>query len=394
MNPVKARAEARRPRQSYLSKVDNWAKSCLASQALSQDRAQEFSPGILKALRTAGFLSLELGNCMPDAPMALVHPEEAGLGGVAAAIRGLSRSDPGVAVLVHVHNTLVVRCLMKFGTEPQKAKWLPALAQDRIGAFAATEPQGGSDLSLMTCELRPRKCGGYLLNGNKHWITNAAEAGLFLVLARLGRLTACAIVPAEAEGLTVGDRIRKMSMRASSTCPVQFSDVAVEDDQILGGPGAGMDVAMYGLVNGRIGIAAQMLGLAEGAHRRALSFARSRVAFGANIIDHQGICFPFAQIKAEMSAIHYTLAAAVQTAESTRSHMAALELADTAKLLSAQVANKAAGFAVEVLGGNGVAEDFQVEKLYRDARVGKIYEGTENILLRALATNLESGRTV
>lgn len=392
MDLVKARSEARKRSRSYLDQVDDWTQATLRDHVLPQDHAQRYHPEVLATLRQTGLLSLELdafrAGMASRAPLSL--PTD-GMAGVADAIRGLSRTDPGVAVLVHVHNALTVRCILRFGTKAQKGAWLPRLAQNDIGAFAATEPQAGSDLARMTCELTPETKGGYRLSGKKHWITNAAEAGVFLVLARLGRGTACALVPANAPGLDVGPRIDKMSMRASSTCPVLFTNVHVPEDAILGGPSGGMDVAMYGLVSGRVGIAAQMLGLAEGALARSVAYARQREAFGAAILNHQGVSFPLAQLRAEIAAVELTMMAAARKLDSARSHMSALELANIAKLLASQLAERAAGQAVETLGGNGVADAYEVEKLYRDAKVGKIYEGTVNILLRAIAGNLTEG---
>jgi alkylation response protein AidB-like acyl-CoA dehydrogenase len=392
MDLVKARAEARQKKQSYASKVDAWARETLAPLVREQDRTQCLSKDVLSALRAAGFLGLELGPYAPKALQPEFLPDCAGIAGVAEAIRALSRTDPGVGVLVHVHNALAVRCLLKFGSEDQKSRWLPVLAQSSIGAFAATEPQAGSDLSMIETNLTDVPDGGFVLNGRKHWITNAAEAGLFLVFARYDKGTACALVPHDAPGVEVGARIDKMSMRASSTCAVSFHNVKVAENDILGGLSGGMDVAMYGLVNGRVGIAAQMLGLAEGAHRRAVAYAKNRQAFGKNVIEFQGLAFPLAQARADMTAVELTLKAAAEKADTSRSHMAALELADTAKLLAAQVANRVAALAVETLGGNGVAEAYEVEKFYRDALVGKIYEGTENVLLRGLASTLERGQ--
>lgn len=395
MDLVKAKAEARNRNRSYIDQVDDWSQAQLTDHVLPQDRAQRFDPGVLSGLRSAGLLSLELDPFRFGAagPAPLRLPND-GMEGVAEAIRGLSRTDPAVAVLVHVHNVLTARCILRFGTEAQKARWLPELAQERIGAFAATEAQAGSDLARMNCELTPDPVsGGYRLNGEKYWITNAAEAGVFLVLARLGSGSACALIRAEAPGLTVGPRIDKMSMRASSTCAVLFENVAVAEEDILGGAVGGMDVAMYGLVSGRVGIAAQMLGLAEGALRRCIDYARKREAFGAAILRHQGVSFPLAQLRAEIAAVELTMQAAARRLDATRNHMSALELANIAKLLASQLAERAAGQAVETLGGNGVAEAHAVEKFYRDAKVGKIYEGTVNILLRAIASNLDERRS-
>lgn len=388
MDLIKARAQARKRHQSFVDQVDGWAQEHLTEHALPQDRAQAFRPDVLTKVRETGLLSLELDAFRTSGELgrATLSVPTDGIESVAQAIRGLSRSDPAVAVLVHVHNALTVRCLTRFGTEPQKAHWLPLLAQDHIGAFAATEAHAGSDLSQITCELTKSAQGGYTLNGEKYWITNAAEAGVFLVLAKLGKGTACVLVSADASGVSVGGRIDKMSMRASSTCAVTFTSVQVPEDAILGGPSGGMDVGMYGLVCGRIGIAAQMLGLAEGALRRSVEYAQGREAFGAIILDFQGVAFPLAQLKAEIIAVEQTLLASARKLDTARSYMSALELANIAKLLASQLAERAASQAVETLGGNGVAENHAVEKLYRDAKVGKIYEGTVNVLLRSIAT--------
>ncbi|MGB3314221.1 MAG: acyl-CoA dehydrogenase family protein [Albidovulum sp.] len=395
MDLVKARAQARKASQSFLDRVDNWSQENLTKHVHPQDRAQAFDPEVLAKLRETGLLSLELDAFRAgDVPgrASLSVPAD-GMEGVAEAIRGLSRTDPAVAVLVHVHNALTVRCLLRFGTEAQKEHWLPRLAQDQIAAFAATEPQAGSDLSRITTELTEDPQGGYRLNGEKYWITNASEAGVFLVLARLGKGTACVLVPATAPGVSVGPRLDKMSMRASSTCAVRYDAVHLTDDDILGGPNGGIDVAMYGLVCGRIGIAAQMLGLAEGALRKSVDYAQKREAFGSLILNHQGVAFPLAQIRAEIASVELTMLAAARKLDTARSYMSAMELANIAKLLASQLAERAAGLAVETLGGNGVAEGHAVEKLYRDAKVGKIYEGTVNVLLRAIAANLAGSAT-
>lgn len=389
---ARKKAQAADHATDYASRVDAYAREALAPFVLTQDRAQAFDPQCLALLERCGLFAVELGSHLPagdeDRPLL---PENGGFADTVAAIRALSRTDPAAAVLVHVHNALVVRAVLRFGTAAQKTEWLPRLAGGCIGAFAATEAHAGSDLARMLCSVE-ESGDGLVLNGEKHWITNAREAGVFLVFAnRKPRGSVAVLVPADLPGVRVGEPMPKLSMRASSTCSVTFDAVRLPPDAVLGGAGGGMDVALYGLVCGRIGIAAQMLGLAEGAHRLAVAYARRRQAFGQAIFEFQGVSFPLAQVAAEIMAMEALLKEAVRTLETARSHLKVLDIANAAKLLAGQLAERASSMAVETLGGNGVAEDFGVEKFFRDAKVGKIYEGTENIMLRALAGTLAKG---
>lgn len=390
MDIIKARERARKA--DFGVRVDAFAATHFAELALPQDRQQRYDPGCLSQLRESGLLSLELGDYLPDSsPRPALLPENGSFADVVTAIRMLARTDPAIAVFVHVHNALAVRCLIRYGTDQQKALWLPQLARDSVGAFAATEPHAGSDLAkIRTTVTRSR--GKLVLNGCKHWITNAVEADLFITIAMLDGHVAALIVPAAAPGVEIGERLSKMSMRASSTCTVTFSDVMLDEESSLL-IGSGLDVTMYGLVHGRIGVAAQMLGLAEGAHRRAIAYAREREAFGSRILEYQGISFPLAQLAAEITALDLMVREAGVKLTGRRSHMAAMDMANKAKLIAGQVAERAASLAVETLGGNGVAEAYEVEKFYRDAKVGRIYEGTENILLLALTHGLGKGRS-
>lgn len=390
MDLVKARQEARAKAQAkrYDLKVRAFSDKAFAATALKQDRQQAFESQTLKTIRKSGLLGIELSQYLPETVRPPLAPEAGTFGDTVTAIRMISQVDPAVAVLVHVHNALAVRCISQFGTDAQKAQWLPALAHDIVGAFAATEMAAGSDLSKMTTKARIQD-GKVTLSGEKYWITNAVEAGLFVTFAALDTGgTVAVLVPSNAKGVEVGPRNDKMSMRASSTCAVTFKDVVLEDSAILGGPNSGMDIAIYGLVCGRIGIAAQMLGLAEGALQHAVRYANSRKAFGDRIIDFQGVAFPLAQLRAEMTAVDLTIKEALRLLETSKSHMKVMDLANTAKLLASQVAERTASLAVETLGGNGVAEAYAVEKFYRDAKVGRIYEGTVNILLRSLCHSL------
>jgi alkylation response protein AidB-like acyl-CoA dehydrogenase len=374
---------------SYAQKVSDLATACLKEPAAAQDRAGAFNESCVRTLRDSGLLSIELGTFDPQALERPCGLEQGRFVHTVQAIRALSRVDPAVGVLVHVHNALVVRLVRHFGSPAQQDRWLPALATDAIGAFAATEPQAGSDLADLGTRATPDG-DGFRISGDKHWITNACEAGLFIVFAALDGGTAAFLVDAAAPGVQVGPRIEKMSVRASSTCGVRFDAVRVGPQDLLGGRNMGMDIATYGLVCGRIGIAAQMLGLAEAARDLALAYARERQAFGSAIIRHQGVSFPLAQVDTEITALELMVDQAAAMIDERQPHMKIANLANKAKLFGSQVAERAVSVGVETLGGNGVAVEYRMEKLYRDAKVGKIYEGTVNILLRSIASGLMS----
>ena len=383
MDLVLARQKAQQP--SYTQKVSMLAEAQLRGMAMQQDQAAAFNADCLGVLRQSGLLSIELGAHHPNVATQPCGLTEGRFADTVAAIRALSRVDPAAAVLVHVHNALVVKLVQRFGTPAQKDTWLPRLATRVIGAFAATEAHAGSDLRQMHTQATPT-ADGFVLHGEKHWITNAAEAGLFIVFASLGEnATAAFLVDAQTPGVSVGPRIDKMSMRASSTCSVRFDGVKLTQADMLGDARMGMDVAMYGLVCGRIGIAAQMLGIAEAAHALALDYACQRVAFGSPIIQHQGVSFPLAQVATEITAADLLLREATQQLEQGKPHLKVSDLANKAKLFASQVAERATAIGVETMGGNGVATSHVMERLYRDAKVGKIYEGTVNVLLRSIA---------
>jgi alkylation response protein AidB-like acyl-CoA dehydrogenase len=383
-------ARQQRRKISHVEKVTDLAEACLKELASSQDRAGAFSESCLHTLRGSGLLSIEIGTHDPsisDRPCGLKNGT---FQDTVQTIRALSRVDPAVGVLVHVHNALVVRLVQQFGTAAQHARWFPALATGTIGAFAITEPQAGSDLRDLGTRAT-RDGDGFRITGDKQWITNAYEAGLFIVFAAVDSgATAAFLVDSNSPGVQVGARIDKMSVRASSTCPVRFDGVRVGEEDLLGGSNMGMDVAMYGLVCGRIGIAAQMLGLAEAARDLALAYARERQAFGSAILKHQGVSFPLAQVDTEITAVELMVNHAAEMVDLRHPHLKIASLANKAKLFASQVAERAVSVGVETLGGNGIAVDRRMEKLYRDAKVGKIYEGTANILLRSIAGGLMS----
>jgi butyryl-CoA dehydrogenase/short/branched chain acyl-CoA dehydrogenase len=302
------------------------------------------------------------------------------------AVEMLSAVDPAVALVVDVQNTLVASALLRWGTPEQKRKYLPRLAADTVGAYALSEAGSGSDAFAL--ETRAEKRGGeYLLTGRKLWISNAKEAGLFVVFATVDAsagykgITAF-LVEKGAAGFTVGRKEDKLGIRASSTCELILDECAVPAAQMLGEAGSGYKIAMETLNGGRIGIGAQMLGLAEGAWGHAVKHAKERRQFGKPLAEFQAMQFQLAEMATEIEAaklLAYNAARLKDTGREFRKEAA------MCKYFASQMAERVASLAVEVLGGAGFVKESPVEKLYRDAKIGKIYEGTSFMQLAAIA---------
>nr|BFF04702.1 acyl-CoA dehydrogenase family protein [Streptoalloteichus tenebrarius] len=306
-------------------------------------------------------------------------------------IEEVARVDPGVAVGVDVHNALIVATLLRIGTGDQKRKYLPLLTSRHVGAFSLSEEHAGSD-AFNVSTTATAKDGGYVLNGRKRWTSNAAQADLFLVFARVEEHGVSAfLVERTAEGLSIDPRTEQMGVRAASTADVILDDVVVRRQQCLGGLGGGEGVAIAALDIGRIGIAAQMVGLAQGALDLALGYSREREQFGQRIGSYQGVQFTLAEIATEVAAARALLYDVTRTVEAGATVSERLRLSAMAKYFASQVAQKAASGAVEVLGGNGYTREYPAERFFRDAKAGTIYEGTSNILLRGIAGSLHKG---
>ena len=362
----------------FYSTVRQFAEEKIGPHVGAMDEAQQFAPGLVKQLFELGLMGIEV-------------PEDLGGAGgsffdAVLAIEAISTVDPAVAVLVDVHNTLVVNALRRWATEEQKKHWLPKLATDTVGAYALSEAGSGSDaFALQTrAEAAP---GGYRLNGRKLWISNAREAGLFIVFATLDPaagykgITAF-LVEKGTPGFTVGRKEDKLGIRASSTCELIFDNCEIPEETLLGEPGKGYKIAIETLNEGRIGIGAQMLGLAEGAWGHAAQYSKARRQFGRPIAEFQGVQFTLAQMAAEIEAVKLMGYNAARLKDAGQSYV--LEAAMT-KLFASQVAERVASQSVEVFGGNGFVRDYPIEKYYRDAKVGKIYEGTSNMQLMTIA---------
>ena len=307
------------------------------------------------------------------------------------AVEALSRVDPSIGVLVDVQNTLVINALLRWASDDLKQRWLPKLTASSVGAYCLSEAGSGSDafaLQMRATEIPE----GYRLNGRKLWITNGNEADLFIVFANLKpeagyRGITAFLVERGAPGFAVGKKEDKLGIRASSTCELLFEDCVVGRDSVLGEVGKGYKVAIETLNEGRIGIGAQMVGLAQGALDHTIRYTKERKQFGQAIADFQGVQFQLARMAIDVESARLMVynAARLRDARQPFLHEAAM-----CKILSSEVAERVTSTAVNLYGGYGFVRDYPVEKLFRDAKIGQIYEGTSNMQLVTIAKQLLS----
>src|SRR5579859_3316314 len=330
--------------------------------------------------------------------MGIEIPEQYGGGGAKffesiLAVEELSRVDASSGVIVDVQNTLVNNALLRWATDDQKKRFLPRMASEMVGAYALSEAGSGSDAFALQTRAT-LKGSEYVLNGRKLWITNGKEAGLFILFATLDPsagykgITAF-LVEKDFPGFAVGKKEDKLGIRASSTCELILEDCRVPKENVLGEVGKGYKIAIETLNEGRIGIGAQMLGLARGAWESALKYSQERKQFGKSISDFQGIQFQLAQMATEIEAVKMLVYNAARMKDAG---MNFVKEAAMTKLFASQVAERVASLAVEIYGGNGFTKDYPVEKYYRDAKIGKIYEGTSNMQLQTIAKILLGGK--
>ena len=371
--------------QLFYSTVSRFAGETIAPLVRGMDDEQQFAPGLVDQLFALGLMGIE------------VPADLGGAGGTffdaVLAIQAISAVDPAVAVLVDVHNTLAINALRRWGSEPQRHRWLPRLAADTVGAYALSEAGSGSDAFALQTGAKVAE-GGYLLNGRKLWISNAREAGLFLVFATLDpaagyRGITAFLVEKSAPGFSVGRKEDKLGIRASSTCELIFDNCLIPEENVLGEPGKGYKIAIETLNEGRIGIGAQMLGLAEGAWGHAVRYAKERKQFGKPIAEFQAVQFTLARMATEIEAAKLLVYNAARLKDAGQPFV---REAAMAKLFASQVAESVASQCVEVFGGNGFVRDYPAEKYFRDSKVGKIYEGTTNMQLATIAKQFLSTR--
>jgi butyryl-CoA dehydrogenase/short/branched chain acyl-CoA dehydrogenase len=370
--------------QLFRSTVREFAQETIGPLVRQMDEEQHFAPALLSQLFSLGMMGIE------------VPAEYGGSGGTffeaILAVEEISAVDPAVGVLVDVQNTLCINALLRWGTDQQKKEYLPKLAADTVGAYALSEAASGSDAFALQARAELRG-DHYILNGQKLWITNAKEAGLFIIFATLDPaagykgITAF-LVEKDTPGFSVGKKEDKLGIRASSTCELVLEDCRVPAENVLGEPGKGYKIAIETLNEGRIGIGAQMLGLAQGAWNCAAKYAQERRQFGRPIAEFQAVQFVLAEMATEIEATRLLVYNAARLKDARQSY---IREAAMAKYFASQVAERVASHAVEIYGGYGFVKDYPVEKFYRDAKIGKIYEGTSNMQLATIGKLVLSG---
>lgn len=367
----------------FRDSVLDFARKRIAPLAASMDEKGAIDRELLAPLFDLGLMGIEI----PEA----YGGSGAGFFSAILAVEALATVDPSISVLVDVQNTLVANALLRWGTDAQKAQYLPRLSREWVGSYALSEAGSGSDAFALAARAE-RRGDRWVLNGRKLWITNAAESSLFLVFANIDPskgykgITAF-LVERDTPGFTIGKKENKLGIRASSTCELVFEDCEVPADRVLGEVGKGYKIAIETLNEGRIGIGAQMLGLAAGAFDHAMRYLGERKQFGQTIASFQGVQFQYARVAVEIEAARLLVYNAARLKDAGQPF---LKEAAMAKLFASEVAERTASLCVEFYGGVGFTKEYPVEKLYRDAKIGKIYEGTSNMQLSTIAKLLQA----
>ena len=362
----------------FQDSVRRFATERITPLVREMDEHQQFDSGLLKQLFELGLMGIEIPEAYGGAGGSFFE--------AILAIEAISAVDPSVGVLVDVQNTLCINALVRWANEAQKQRYLPRLAVDTVGSYCLSEASSGSDAFALQTRAT-RQGDDYILSGQKLWISNAKEAGLFLVFATLDPalgykgITAF-MVEKGASGFTLGKKEDKLGIRASSTCELVFDNCVVKADAVIGEVGKGYKIAIETLNEGRIGIGAQMVGLAQGAWNHAAKWAKERKQFGKAVIEYQAMQFQLAEMITDIEMARLSVYNAARLKDNGSEF---LKEAAMCKYVTSQVAEKVASLAVEVFGGSGFVKDYPVEKLYRDAKIGKIYEGTSFMQLATIA---------
>ena len=366
---------------AFRDAVASFVDGEIRPRVAAMERAAKLDPELIPKYFELGMMGIQV-------------PEKYGGGGgslmmVTLAVEEISKVDAAAAIVVDVQNTLVAYPILAYGTEAQREQYLPRLCENTVGAYALSEAGSGSDAFGLATRAE-KKGDKWILTGRKLWITNGAEAGVFIVFANADPakgykgITAF-IVEKTFPGFSVGKKEDKLGIRASSTTELILDGVEVPACNVLGPIGTGYKIAMETLNEGRIGIGAQMIGNAEGALAAAVAYVKERKQFGKALADFQGVQFQLAQVATELEAARLLVYNATRLKEA--GHDIAREAA-MAKLYASQVCERVTSLALELFGGNGYTKEFPVEKFYRDAKIGKIYEGTSNMQLSTIAKAL------
>ncbi len=364
--------------EMFQESVHDFAVERIRPHVFAMDRDATMKKELIEAFFELGIMGVEV----PD--------KWGGAGGTfftaVLVVEELSHVDASCGVLVDVQNTLVNNALLRWGNEDQRSKYLPMLAKNTVGAYALSETGSGSDAFALSCKAE-NKGDHWVLNGQKLWITNAAEAGVFIVFANANPdagykgITAF-IVERDFPGFSVGKKEDKLGIRASSTCELIFEECRVPKQNVLGEAGKGYKIAIETLNEGRIGIGAQMIGVARGALEHTIAYTKQRKQFGRPIADFQAVQFQLAQAATELEAARLMVYNAARLKDAGKPFV---KEAAMAKLFSSQVCERVTSLAVQLFGGNGYTKEYPVEKFWRDSKVGQIYEGTSNMQLQTIA---------
>ncbi|MGE5086574.1 MAG: acyl-CoA dehydrogenase [Bacillota bacterium] len=363
---------------AFRDAVRAFAESEIKPHVTHMDEKAEMNKDILKKLFEMGLMGIETpekyGGAGSTFTMACLAVEEIG------------RVDGSVSVLVDVQNTLTTNAFLKWGNEAQKEKYLGAMASKWVGAYALSESSSGSDAFALKLKAED-KGDKWVLNGSKLWITNGNEADVFICFANIDAskgykgITAF-IVEKSFKGFKVGKKEDKLGIRASSTCELLFENCEVPKENVLGEVGKGYKIAIETLNEGRIGIGAQMIGIAQGAYEAALGYVKGREQFGKPIAHFQGVQFQLAEMRTELEAARLMVYNAARLKDAGLDF---IESAAMAKLYASRAAEKITSKAIDLFGGNGFTKEYPVEKFWRDAKIGQIYEGTTNMQLQTIA---------
>jgi len=367
--------------QMFRDTVRQFAEESIAPLVAGMDAAAELDRSLIPQLFDLGLMGIEIPDAMNGAGASFFTS--------VLVVEELSRVDPSVGVFVDVQNTLVNNCLLRFGTESLKAKYLPRLATDTVGAYALSEAGSGSDAFALQTRAAPGP-DGWRLDGRKLWITNGAEAEVFIIFANADpdagyRGITAFIVERDSPGFATGRKEDKLGIRASSTCELILDHCEVPAENVLGDVGKGYKIAIETLNEGRIGIGAQMIGLAQGALDHTLRYVREREQFGRAIGEFQGVQFQIAEMWTRLEAARLMVYNAARLKDANRPFI--IEAA-MAKLFSSEIAQEIASRCIDLHGGYGFTREYPVEKLYRDAKIGTIYEGTSNMQMQTIARYL------
>jgi alkylation response protein AidB-like acyl-CoA dehydrogenase len=365
----------------FRESVREFAEARIRPLVREMDEQATFPKALITELFDLGVMGIEVPESYGGAGGTFFHS--------VLAVESISRVDPSVGVLVDVQNTLVVNALNRWGNDEVKRRFLTRLANGTVGAYALSEAGSGSDAFALTTRAA-EKGDEWVLNGRKLWITNGNEADIFIVFANINpeagyRGITAFLVERGTPGFSVGKKEDKLGIRASSTCELIFEDCRVPRTNVLGEVGKGYKTAIETLNEGRIGIGAQMVGLAQGALDHTIKYVKERKQFGKAIADFQGVQFQIARAATELEAARLLVYNSARLRDAGQPF---LKEAAMCKIFSSEVAESVASLAVNLYGGYGFVRDYPVEKLYRDAKIGQIYEGTSNLQLQTIAKQI------